>query len=77
MLQGAASFQVVATPMIGWLICSVVSPIEYRKARCGARSGPTVTCRLGKRDLSMTGRRTSSGMAELLSGEIFQGFAAP
>ena len=28
MLHGAASFQVVTTPMIGWLICSVVSPIE-------------------------------------------------
>ena len=28
MLHGAASFQVVATPTSGWLICSSVSPIE-------------------------------------------------
>src|SRR3569623_1033120 len=52
MLHGAASFQAVATPMIGWWICSVVSPIAYRYERCGARSGPSVTCRLGSRDLS-------------------------
>ncbi len=28
MLQGAASFQVVATPTRGWFICSSLSPIE-------------------------------------------------
>jgi len=28
MLQGADSFQVVATPTNGWVICSSVSPIE-------------------------------------------------
>jgi hypothetical protein len=52
MLQGAASFQAVATPTSGWWICSVVKPIAYRYERCGARSGPSVTCRLGNLDLS-------------------------
>src|SRR4029079_4158140 len=49
-LHGAASFQVVATPISGaWMPASVM-PIAYRYERCGARSGPSVTWRLGSRD---------------------------
>ena len=38
MLHGAASFQVVATPMIGWLICSSSAPSN--RERRGAAPAP-------------------------------------
>src|SRR6266436_91048 len=53
MLQGAASFQHEATPTNGWWICWLVSPMAYRYERWGARSGPSVTCRLGNRFLML------------------------
>src|SRR5207302_7703023 len=45
-LQGVASFQVLATPTNGLLRSSSPRPIARRKARCGARSMPSVTSRL-------------------------------
>src|ERR1041384_6535425 len=68
MLQGAASFQVVATPTIGCVSCSSVTPIAYKNARCGARSGPEGVWREGSFDLSQVGLRASSGMVVLRIG---------
>src|SRR5258708_23353599 len=52
MLQGAASFQVVATPTSGCAPSCSDRPMAYSIDRCGALVGPTVVCRLGNLDLS-------------------------
>ena len=54
-LHGAASFQQLTTPTSGLAMSSAVNPIAWSIARCGARSGPTVVWRLGRRALSMVG----------------------
>ena len=64
MLQGAASFQVVATPTSGWLICSSVRPmaIEEGAVRRALRPDRDVPARHA-RFVETIGLRISSGIS--------------
>src|SRR5262245_56984965 len=44
-LQGVISPAVLTTPIKGWAMASSLSPMARRKARCGARSRPSVVAR--------------------------------
>src|SRR5262245_37289571 len=44
-LQGVISPAVLTTPMKGWAMASSLSPMARRKARCGARSRPSMIAR--------------------------------
>src|SRR5262245_33072607 len=59
-LQGVISPAVLTTPMKGRAMASSVSPMARRKARCGARSRPSVVAR----------ERSGRGLAILLSSCI-------
>ena len=45
MLQGVCSPFMLTTPIIGFAIAASSSPIARMKARCGARSSPSVVTR--------------------------------
>src|ERR1700712_943252 len=59
MLQGVCSPFMLTTPIIGVAIASSSSPVARMKARCGARSSPSVVMR--ERSLGMGVSRNRSG----------------